>query len=46
VNRKAEALPNYERLVKEFEQSEYLELAKKRITELKAVPASPGKGTP
>lgn len=33
--RKAEALPYYERLVKEFEQSEYLERAKKRITELK-----------
>jgi outer membrane protein assembly factor BamD len=46
VNRKAEALPYYERLVKEFEQSEYLELAKKRITELKADPAPPGKGTP
>jgi outer membrane protein assembly factor BamD len=46
VNRQAEALPYYERLVKEFEQSEYLEQAKKRITELKAaVPATPGKGS-
>jgi outer membrane protein assembly factor BamD len=46
VNRPAEALPYYERLVKEFEQSEYLENAKKRITELKAaVPATPGKGS-
>ena len=45
VNRAAEALPYYERLVKEFEQSEYLEQAKKRITELKALPAPPGKGT-
>jgi outer membrane protein assembly factor BamD len=46
VNRPAEALPYYERLVKEFEQSEYLENAKKRIAELKsAVPATPGKGT-
>ena len=44
VNRPAEALPYYERLVKEFEQSEYLEQAKKRITELKALPAAPGKG--
>jgi outer membrane protein assembly factor BamD len=33
---KAEALPYYERLVKEFEQSEYLEDARKRIAELKA----------
>jgi outer membrane protein assembly factor BamD len=46
VNRPAEALPFYERLVKEFEESEYLEHAKKRIAELKAaVPAIPGKGT-
>ena len=32
---KAEALPYYERLIKEFEQSEYLEDAQKRIGELK-----------
>jgi outer membrane protein assembly factor BamD len=32
---KPAALPYYERLVKEFEQSEYLEEAKKRIAELK-----------
>ena len=31
----AEALPYYERLVKEFEQSEFLAAAQKRITELK-----------
>jgi outer membrane protein assembly factor BamD len=31
----AEALPYYERLVKEFETSEYLENAKKRIAEIK-----------
>ena len=31
----AEALPYYERLVKEFEKSEYLEEAQKRISELK-----------
>ena len=34
-DRKAEALPYYERLVKEFEKSEYLEEAKKRIELLK-----------
>jgi outer membrane protein assembly factor BamD len=34
--RKPEALPYYERLLKEFEQSEHLEDAKKRIAELKA----------
>jgi outer membrane protein assembly factor BamD len=32
----AEALPYYERLVKEFERSEYLQQAEKRIAELKA----------
>jgi outer membrane protein assembly factor BamD len=31
----AEALPYYERLIKEFEKSEYLEAAQKRILELK-----------
>jgi outer membrane protein assembly factor BamD len=36
VNKGAEALPLYERLVSEFEQSDYLELAKKRIADLKA----------
>lgn len=35
VNRSAEALPLYEKLVAEFEQSEYLEDARKRIDELK-----------
>ena len=46
VNRPAEALPYFDRLVKEFEQSEYLEKAKLRVTELKALPAAtPGKGT-
>ena len=33
---KAEALPYYERLIAEFEQSEYLEEARKRVAELKA----------
>lgn len=44
--RPAEALPYFDRLVKEFEQSEYLEPAKKRIAEIKALPAAvPGKGS-
>jgi len=38
--RQAEALPYYERLVNEFERSDYLEEARKRITELKAQLAS------
>lgn len=32
---KAEALPYFERLLKEFEQSEYLDRAKRRVAELK-----------
>jgi outer membrane protein assembly factor BamD len=36
IKRQAEALPFYERLVEEFQQSEYLVEARKRITELKA----------
>ena len=36
MKKEAEALPLLDRLVKEFEQSEYLEPAKKRIDELKA----------
>lgn len=35
TGRTAEALPYYDRLVKEFEVSEYLERAQERITELK-----------
>jgi outer membrane protein assembly factor BamD len=35
TDKKAEALPYYERLLKEFEQSEYLEAARKRVDELK-----------
>src|SRR5687768_10737733 len=38
---KAEALPYYERLVKEFEKSEYLEEAQLRIAELKAGGTTP-----
>jgi outer membrane protein assembly factor BamD len=40
INRKAEALPYFDRLVKEFEKSEYLARARKRVEELKA-PAAP-----
>ena len=36
TNQKAEALPYYERLIQEFQQSEYLPDATKRIAELKA----------
>jgi outer membrane protein assembly factor BamD len=36
VQRPAEALPYFERLVKEFERSEYLDDARKRIAELKS----------
>ena len=44
VNRPAEALPFYERLVKEFEQSDYLDKAKQRIADLKtSLPAAAGK---
>jgi len=40
VGRKAEALPLFEKLLAEFEKSEFLEDAKKRIDELKsATPA-------
>jgi len=35
TKKEAEALPYFERLVEEFEQSEYLQLAQKRIEELK-----------
>jgi len=42
--RPAEALPYFERLVNEFEQSDHLEDARKRITELKAT--AQAKATP
>ena len=41
VARPAEALPYYERLIAEFEQSEHLEEARKRVDEIKAAPAQP-----
>jgi outer membrane protein assembly factor BamD len=40
VDRKAEALPYFERLLKEFEQSSYLEAARRRVGELKTAPAA------
>lgn len=40
-SRGAEALPYYERLLKEFEKSEYLEAAQKRVAELKTTGATP-----
>lgn len=45
VNQPAAALPQYETIVKEFEQSDYLERAKKRIDEIKAAQAAKAKGT-
>ena len=36
VGRNAEALPYYERLLKEFEQSEHLVLARRRVAEIQA----------
>ncbi len=41
VARPAEALPYYERLIAEFEQSEHLEEARKRVDEIKAAPVAP-----
>lgn len=46
LNREAEALPYYERLVKEFEQSDYLKPAQERIAQIKADMAAKAKGTP
>ncbi len=39
LNRQAEALPLFEKLLQEFEQSEYIDDAQRRIAELKAVVA-------
>ena len=44
LKREAEALPYLEKLVQEFEQSEYLDNAHKRITELKALQAKTSGG--
>lgn len=42
IERNAEALPYYERLIAEFEQSEHLEEARKRIDTVKAAMAAKG----
>jgi outer membrane protein assembly factor BamD len=39
--REAEALPYYERLLREFEKSEYMAATQKRVAEIKAKPAKP-----
>jgi outer membrane protein assembly factor BamD len=44
TKQEAAALPLFERLVQEFEQSEFLELAQKRITELKTLTPSKTSG--
>ena len=44
VRKEAEALPYLERLVQEFEQSQHLVLAQKRIAELKALAQSKSSG--
>jgi outer membrane protein assembly factor BamD len=46
VSRHAEALPIFEKLVQEFEQSDHLEAARKRIDELKNPPATPAARVP
>jgi hypothetical protein len=40
IKRDAQALPYYEKLVNEFEKSEHLQDAQKRIAELKAQAAN------
>ena len=46
VKRDAQALPYYERLLEEFQQSEYLEDAKKRVSELKTAMAAKATASP
>jgi len=46
LDRKAEALPHFDRIVQEFLKSEYLERAKKRVAELKAELAMPAAADP
>jgi outer membrane protein assembly factor BamD len=45
IKREAEALPYYERVIKEFEQSEYLVDTKKRVAEVKAAMATKAAAT-
>ncbi|MEW6321545.1 MAG: outer membrane protein assembly factor BamD [Acidobacteriota bacterium] len=42
TDQKAEALPYFERLLQEFEQSEHLDDARRRVAELKGTTGSPG----
>jgi len=44
LKREAEALPLYEKLLQEFEQSEFLPEAQKRVTELKALAQAKSSG--
>ena len=44
LKREAEALPLYEKLLQEFEQSEFLSEAQKRVTELKALAQAKSSG--
>jgi outer membrane protein assembly factor BamD len=46
LNRQAEAVPLLEKIPQEFEKSEYLEKAKKRLDELKNAAATPTPPTP
>lgn len=46
VNRKAEALPHFERLLAEFEKSEFLVQTRKRVDEIKAAPPQDAGATP
>ena len=46
VKRDAQALPYYVRLLEEFQQSTYLDEAKKRVTELKAAMAAKAAASP
>jgi outer membrane protein assembly factor BamD (BamD/ComL family) len=45
MHQTAAALPYFERIVKEFDQSEYIERARKRIDELQAT-LKANKGSP
>lgn len=45
ASRPAEALPYFEKILAEFEQSEYLEEARKRVAEIKAAPTATASST-
>ena len=46
MKRDGEALPVFEKLLQEFEQSEYLPEAQKRVNELKALAQAKSSGGP